>query len=231
MNKILDLSYVINTAWEAFKKQWVKLSLMMLGLLALVSCISLLISVQPPVTNDAMELLTWYGNNAFTLCLSYGIPALIQMIIVSYIYKEILYAFKGVQINLSIDVILRFVVVSFIVSLLSYLSMLMCLIPAFFVMPRLIIASIYVLDQPGMSIGQAISASWQDTKGNVINLILLGLVAIGVSLLGMLACGVGVIPASAFLYVMMIVIYLVLTGQIGPFTTTASRDTEEYVVE
>jgi hypothetical protein len=231
MNKILDLSYVINTAWEAFKKQWVKLSLMMLGLLVLVSCISLLISVQPPVTNDAMELLTWYGNNAFTLCLSYGIPALIQMIIVSYIYKEILYAFKGVQINLSIDVILRFVVVSFIVSLLSYLSMLMCLIPAFFVMPRLIIASIYVLDQPGMSIGQAISASWRDTKGNVINLILLGLVAIGVSLLGMLACGVGIIPASAFLYVMMIVIYLVLTGQIGPFTTTASRDTEEYVVE
>ncbi len=231
MNKILDLSYVINTAWEAFKKQWVKLSLMVLGLVLSVYCVLLLISVQPPVTNDAMELLTWYGNNAFTLCLSYGIPALIQMIIVSYIYKEILYAFKGVQINLSIDVILRFVVVSFIVSLLSYLSMLMCLIPAFFVMPRLIIASIYVLDQPTMSIGQAISASWRDTKGNVINLILLGLVAIGVSLLGMLACGVGVIPASAFLYVMMIVIYLVLTGQIGPFTTTASQDTEEYVVE
>ncbi|MBO5698793.1 MAG: hypothetical protein J6R79_02155 [Bacteroidaceae bacterium] len=231
MNIVLDLSYVLNTTWEAFKKQWVKLSIMVLALCVVVYCISLFNPLQPPVTNDSMELLSWYGNNFFGICLGYAIPGLVQTIFVAYIYKEILCAFKGVQINLTVDVLLRFVVVTFITGLLSYISIMMCVIPAFFVIPRLIVASLYILDRPQMSIGQAIETSWKDTKGHVIYLILLGFVALGISLLGVLACFVGVIPASAFLYVMLVVIYLVLTGQIGFFKATISQDVEEAVVE
>ena len=58
----------------------------------------------------------------------------------------------------------------------TYAALLCCIIPVFFIAPRLIIAPLYIIDNPEMGVGEAIERSWKDTKDNVMSLLALGFI-------------------------------------------------------
>lgn len=63
-------------------------------------------------------------------------------------------------------VALRLVGLNILVSIILFVSFIAFIVPFFFVLPRLMMASLYVIDG-GMGVMEAIKASWNDSKGNV----------------------------------------------------------------
>ena len=231
MKTELEISRVMSDSMELFKKSWVKLTALMLAMIVACWVISFLCPFQTPYNVTPEELLEWYVESATSYYLWSLIPALVQMCFMVLIYKEALVTAKGVNINVTGKMILNFVVVSFIVGVASYVSFLFCIIPFFFIAPRLFIAPLYVIDRPEIGIGEAIERSWKATEGNVMTLLGLAIIAILISCAGVLCCFIGIIPAGVFTYLMMVVVYLHLSGQEGT-TPPPSEDYEEsFVVE
>lgn len=63
-------------------------------------------------------------------------------------------------------VFLPFLGLSLLVGLISVASILLLVVPAFFIIPRLVLAQYYLIEGK-LGVGDAISASWNATKGNV----------------------------------------------------------------
>ena len=188
---------------------------------------------QPPTGNNPEANLEWMTNGA-TIYYLYTllVPGVVQLVMIAIFFKKVLSIAKDVDIELTTSTLLRVIATSVIVGIASYAALLCCIIPFFFIAPRLFIAPIYVIDNPNISVGEAIERSWNATKGHVGILIALYFVAVLVSILGVFCCLVGVIPAGAFMYVMMVVIYLFLSGQNGGDYEEVKQDGEEsFVIE
>ncbi|MBR4297679.1 MAG: hypothetical protein IKT82_05775 [Bacteroidaceae bacterium] len=229
MNTDLEISRVMSDSMELFKKSWVKLTAIMLAMMVAVWVVSFLCPFQVPYDATPEELLEWYAGDATSFYLWQLIPGVVQMCFIVLIYKEALATAKDVNINVTGKMILKFVVVSFIVGVASYVSFLFCIIPFFFIAPRLLIAPLYVIDRPEIGIGEAIERSWKATEGNVMALLGIGIIAILIACAGVLCCLIGIIPAVVFTYLMVVVVYLHLSGQDGT-TPPPSEDYEESFV-
>ena len=109
---------------------------------------------------------------------------------------------------------LKFFVVELLVGILAFLSGLCCVIPAFFIMPRIIFSGIYLIDHPDAGIMESIKASWNMTRGNTLSLIGLGLVSFGIIFIGILCCCIGVYFAEAITLFAVIAAYNQLKGNL-----------------
>lgn len=93
---------------------------------------------------------------------------------------------------------LKYLGMSLVVGLISIVSFLLFIIPAFFIVPRFSLAAYFLVDK-NMDVFEAISASWQATKGNVGKVY--GIV--GVSILFTLICVTVIgIPFALYLLIM-----------------------------
>ena len=233
MQNNFDVSPVMSKSWEIFKENWEKLTLFYFGMMLLVGLLTVIAPCQPPTGNNPEANLEWMTNGA-TIYYLYTllVPGVVQLVMIAIFFKKVLSIAKDVDIELTTSTLLRVIATSVIVGIASYAALLCCIIPFFFIAPRLFIAPIYVIDNPNISVGEAIERSWNATKGHVGILIALYFVAVLVSILGVFCCLVGVIPAGAFMYVMMVVIYLFLSGQNGGDYEEVKQDGEEsFVIE
>lgn len=233
MQNNFDVSPVMSKSWEIFKENWEKLTLFYFGMMLLVGLLTVIAPCQPPTGNNPEANLEWMTNGA-TIYYLYTllVPGVTQLVMIAIFFKKVLSIAKDVDIELTTSTLLRVIATSVIVGIASYAALLCCIIPFFFIAPRLFIAPIYVIDNPNISVGEAIERSWNATKGHVGILIALYFVAVLVSILGVFCCLVGVIPAGAFMYVMMVVIYLFLSGQNGGDYEEVKQDGEEsFVIE
>ena len=83
------------------------------------------------------------------------------------------------------------------------------IIPGIWFAVRLIYAPMLAATQ-GASFGEAFSRSWQMTKGNFWNLLLLGIVAILIAIMGFVACCVGYLFAAVIVEFMLVLSFYVL---------------------
>lgn len=102
-------------------------------------------------------------------------------------YTEVCFnAFK-----LPLPVYLKVAIVQIVVAILTCIAALFCIIPAFYVGPRLSQATFYLLDHPEAGIMDAIQASWKMTQGNVLALIGFNIIFFFIFIAGFLCCCVG----------------------------------------
>jgi uncharacterized membrane protein len=111
------------------------------------------------------------------------------------------------------------------------IAFLCCIIPGFYVAPRIMLAPIYIADNPNMSVIEAIERSWKATEGNVLTLLGFGIVSLLILIAGVICFFIGIIPAMAFTYVLMVVIYMRLSGQDLEHTASHQPEEESFVIE
>lgn len=109
---------------------------------------------------------------------------------------------------------LKVFVVSFIVGIIGIVALFCCIIPFFFVAPRLILAPVYQVENPEAGIGDSISAAWKMTSGNTFPMLGLGFVMFGVIILGFCCCCIGVYFARAIELFALIAAYYQLKGNL-----------------
>jgi hypothetical protein len=104
--------------------------------------------------------------------------------------------------------------VSFIVGIIGIVALFCCVIPFFFVAPRLILAPVYQVENPEAGIIESISAAWKMTSDNTMSMLGLGIVMVGVGIVGFLCCCIGVYFAEAIQLFVMIAAYNQLKGNL-----------------
>ena len=109
---------------------------------------------------------------------------------------------------------LKVFVVSFITGLIGIVALFCCVIPFFFVAPRLILATVYQVENPEAGIFESISAAWKMTTDNTMSMLGLGIVMLGIGFVGFLCCCIGVYFAEAIQLFAMIAAYNQLKGNL-----------------
>ena len=88
-----------------------------------------------------------------------------------------------------------------------------CILPGIFVGIRLMFAPMIAALHPEQSFGNALSRSWEMTKGNFWNLIVLFIVVCLINVLGLLCCCVGIYVTSVISYFVYAVAYKILSPE------------------
>lgn len=114
--------------------------------------------------------------------------------------------------KMPIKVYVKYIVVGWIVGILSALGFIFCIIPGIYVYVRLMFAQTRVIDHPEEGVKEVLAASWKMTEGNVLNLIWLGIVCVFILILGFCLCCVGALPAAVLISFVSVVAYLILSG-------------------
>ncbi len=109
------------------------------------------------------------------------------------------------------------------------LACLFCLLPGIWLGIRLWYAPLLAATQ-GTSFSESFRRSWELTKGNFWNLLLMGITMIGIGILGFCACCVGYLFAAIVIQFMMVVSFFVLKGN-DEFTEINEEPTSQYVKE
>ena len=231
MNK-LDVTLVMEKSWSIFKKNWLRLSCLSLLTIAGALIVEFFNPYSAPTNLPPKELIMWYLENGESDWVWTMLTSLVTIGLSVLLVKETVEVTMGKHITLTGSIFLRFLIVSVIVSLVEDVAFCCCIIPFFIVAPRLILADIYILDNPNMSVGEALERSWKTTKGNVMKLIVLGIIAVVILMLGVCCCLLGVIPAMALVSVMAVVVYQFLNEQMeGADGVEAKQDEVSFVVE
>ena len=237
MERYLDLTLVMNRALDVFKQKWLKLSALVLLMYAVVLVpfglwyLDVLNSTQALTHKTETELLNMFDALFLVRTLGLLVGIALCMYVTMLLYKTILSVAKGKTISLETSTVVNYFVVTIIVGIIAAVSMNFCYIPFFIIYPRVMLAPIYIIDNPKMGIGDAIEQSWNATKDNIWKLLLLGVIARLISYLGALLLGVGALPAEAFVNVMLVMVYLILSGQDELAQDDVTPQEETFVVE
>jgi uncharacterized membrane protein len=120
------------------------------------------------------------------------------------------------------DRLLPFFAVQLLYGLAVLLGFIALIVPAVILGLGLSLGMWYVVDAK-MGPIEALSASWQATKGHKGDLFLLGLVTIGLGILGLLMCGIGLLATVPLSYLAYAVAYTRMSG-IGVVTAGPSPE-------
>ena len=232
----LDVTGAISTAWEYAKKH----GLIIAGVLLLLSLVSS--SMQslfggPSLSNDeARQLGEEIGRGnmqalaEFGKVMSQGIGASIISFIFSIITCIVSFALYNLCLGLmsgrfsecSFDAFkmdpmtyVKAFVIEMITGTIMVIAFLLCVIPFFFVAPRLIMAPLYQIDHPEAGIMDSIKASWNMSSGNTMSLLGLGFICCGIAIVGFFCCCVGVYFAQAIEYFALCAAYYQLKSNVN----------------
>ena len=117
--------------------------------------------------------------------------------------------------------------VELIAGIAMALSLLFCLIPFFFVAPRLILAPVYQIEHPEAGVIESIQAGWNMTSGNTFSMLGLGFAMGGILIVGFCCCCIGVYFAEAIELFALIAAYNQLKGNLFQ-TTDYQQSTSNY---
>lgn len=147
--------------------------------------------------------------------------SILQLVITVGLYNLALGLVDGRYTSVNFDafklpasVYVKVVIVQIITGIIIALSLLFCVVPFFFVAPRLAFAYYYAIENPQAGIMESIKASWQMTSGNLLSLIGMGFAFMGIILVGYLCCCVGVYFAEVIVLFATIAAYHQLKGNL-----------------
>ena len=233
-NFSLEISAAVSTAWEYAKKYGLLIAVIYLvvgvlsgGLQSMVNP-SFSVSDQQAIT-EAIGRGDWEGlgniaqayNTSIGSNISTMLGGLISTLVSVGLYNLALGLMSGRFTEVTFDAFklpfatyLKVFVVSFIVGIITVVAFFCCVIPFFFVAPRLILAPVYQVEHPEAGIGESISAAWKMTSDNTMSMLGLGIVMVGIIILGFCCCCIGMYFAQAIELFALIAAYNQLKGNL-----------------
>ena len=228
-NYSLSISSVLNTAWEYAKKYGLLIAVVYLLVGILTNGLQ---SIGGPSFQDSQAIGEaigrgdWESVGSIAQAYSGSIGSnigtmfggILSTIVSVGLYNQALGLMSGRFNEVTFDAFklpfatyLKVFVVSFIVGIISIVAFFCCVIPALFVVPRLILAPVYQVEHPEAGIFESLSASWNMSSGNTLSLLGLGLIVKGIMLVGLCCCCIGVYFAAAIKLFALIAAYKALT--------------------
>ncbi len=227
----LEIGNALNSAWEYAKKYGLLIAVIYLLMDLLTGGLGQISG--PAVTQEACRALgealgrqDWESAGRITQSLNGfqvgGIFGAILKLIVSVgLYNLALGLMAGRFSEVTFDAFklpfatyLKVFVVDLITSIIIVVSTLCCIIPVFFVAPRIIFAPVYQVEHPEAGVFESISASWNMSSGNTFSLLGLGIIIVGIAIVGFCCCCIGVFFAEVIELFALTAAYYQLKGNL-----------------
>ena len=216
-NFSIEIGSTLSTGWEYAKKYGLLVAVIYLLIDVVSGGMQSLLgtSVPPDVYQNLGEAIgrgDWDTVAQYSQLLNGGVGSsistifvvLIEIVVSVALYNLALGLMSGQFSEVTFDAFklpaatyLKVVAVEIIVGIIAGFSMLFCIVPFFFVMPRLIMAAPYQIEHPEAGIIESIKASWNMTSGNTLSLLGLGITIVGIIFVGFCCCCIGVYFAQA----------------------------------
>ena len=228
--KELSVSESVSQGWEFAKKHGLMLAALVFGVTLVTSLLNsftlpadfwtnyMQSMSDPQEAQNFSNSLLASGSTMLGMVMSF-IISIIQIFFYAGFTATVLKLIRGTMEKVSFDgfkmsamTYLKYVVVCFIVGFVSVIGFFLCVIPGIFFYSRLAFADWYILDHPEAGIGDALTASWNLTKGNFWSILGLMVTEIGIILLGFMCCCIGLYFAIPFAYFVEGCAYKALNG-------------------
>lgn len=215
--KELSVSESVSQGWEFAKQHGLMLAVFVLGFQIVVSLLNSLTMPadfwanymnsmsDPKAAQDFSNMMLAGGTTLLSTVMSF-VVGIIQLIFYAGFTATVLKLIRGTMEKVSFDgfkmsamTYLKYLAVNIIVGLAIVAGLFICIIPGVFLAVRLAFADWYILDHPEAGIGEAISASWNMTKGNFWSVLGLLVTEVAICLLGFMCCCIGYFFAVPFI--------------------------------
>lgn len=231
-NYSLEIGNALNAAWEYAKKYGLLIAVIYLLTDLLAGGLDQISG--PSVNQEAYQALgeaigrqDWESAGSIAQSLNTGFPvsgiigAILKLIVSVGLYNLALGLMAGRFSEVTFDAFklpfatyLKVFVVNLITGIIIFVSVLCCIIPVFFVAPRIIFAPVYQVEHPEAGIFESISASWNMSSGNTFSLLGLGFIIVGIAFVGFCCCCIGVYFAEAIELFALTAAYYQLKGNL-----------------
>ena len=231
-NYSLEIGNALNAAWEYAKKYGLLIAVIYLLTDLLAGGLDQISG--PSVNQEAYQALgeaigrqDWESAGSIAQSLNTGFPvggiigAILDLIVSVGLYNLALGLMAGRFSEVTFDAFklpfatyLKVFVVNLITGIIIFVSVLCCIIPVFFVAPRIIFAPVYQVEHPEAGIFESISASWNMSSGNTFSLLGLGFIIVGIAFVGFCCCCIGVYFAEAIELFALTAAYYQLKGNL-----------------
>ena len=231
-NYSLEIGNALNAAWEYAKKYGLLIAVIYLLMDLLTGGLDQISG--PSVNQEAYQALgeaigrqDWESVGSITQSLNTGFPvggiigAILKLIVSVGLYNLALGLMAGRFSEVTFDAFklpfatyLKVFVVNLITGIIVFVSTLCCIIPVFFVAPRIIFAPVYQVEHPEAGIFESISASWNMSSGNTFSLLGLGFIIVGIAIVGFCCCCIGIFFAEAIELFALTAAYYQLKGNL-----------------
>lgn len=231
-NYSLEIGNALNAAWEYAKKYGLLIAVIYLLTDLLAGGLDQISG--PSVNQEAYQALgeaigrqDWESAGSIAQSLNTGFPvggiigAILKLIVSVGLYNLALGLMAGRFSEVTFDAFklpfatyLKVFVVNLITGIIVFVSVLCCIIPVFFVAPRIIFAPVYQVEHPEAGIFESISASWNMSSGNTFSLLGLGFIIVGIAIVGFCCCCIGVYFAEAIELFALTAAYYQLKGNL-----------------
>ena len=231
-NYSLEIGNALNAAWEYAKKYGLLIAVIYLLTDLLAGGLDQISG--PSVNQEAYQALgeaigrqDWESAGSIAQSLNTGFPvsgiigAILKLIVSVGLYNLALGLMAGRFSEVTFDAFklpfatyLKVFVVNLITGIIIFVSVLCCIIPVFFVAPRIIFAPVYQVEHPEAGIFESISASWNMSSGNTFSLLGLGFIIVGIAIVGFCCCCIGVYFAEAIELFALTAAYYQLKGNL-----------------
>lgn len=121
------------------------------------------------------------------------------------------------------DKVFAYVVATIIYGLAVIIGLLLLIVPGIYFAIRLQFYSYLIFDK-GLNPFEALSESYNLTKGHTFDLFLIGIIQFLLSIVGLMALIVGIIPVMGYFYILNSMIYRSLTVEDSPIPALRFRD-------
>lgn len=231
-NYSLEIGNALNAAWEYAKKYGLLIAVIYLLMDLLTGGLDQISGSS--VNQEAYQALgeaigrqDWESAGSIAQSLNTGFPvggiigAILKLIVSVGLYNLALGLMAGRFSEVTFDAFklpfatyLKVFVVNLITGIIIFVSVLCCIIPVFFVAPRIIFAPVYQVEHPEAGIFESISASWNMSSGNTFSLLGLGFIIVGIAFVGFCCCCIGVYFAEAIELFALTAAYYQLKGNL-----------------
>lgn len=219
--KKISIGDIVNESWAIIKKNiWIFLATT-LGFGLIVSLIYYLFIG----AGMAAAMATGGGDPSAMLTGIFSFGFFAGMLVLAFIsaafyigyYKMALDAADGLNPDLSafsgitVKKILNLFIANILYGIIVEIGFILCLIPGIFFAIRLQLYVFYIIERDCNAL-EALSKSWEATKGESLNIFLLGLVFALINFVGALLCGIGMLVTIPMTLIAFALIYRILTG-------------------
>ncbi len=153
-----------------------------------------LVNVGTSILNQTVQLWLAIGFLRITLAIARNRPAEIGML------------FSGAP------YLLRYIGAAILFGIVLMVGFLLLIIPGIYI-ALTYWSYMYFLVDRNCGVMESFQLAGKHASGNRLNALVLGLIAIGLSLLGLMACGVGILISAPLVMMMFTIAYLMMSGQ------------------
>ncbi len=217
----LSIGDIVSQSWEAIKKNiWIfagtilGFTLVIFLIFVLFGGIGVISMGNVSSPEDISGILA--GIFGFSFLLMLLLVFVLSCVFMAGYYNMALMAADGQEatfsaFSVSFKKILNLLLGAILYAIIVWIGFILCVIPGIIVGARLITFYFFIIDKDYNAI-DALSKSWEATKGNTLNLILLYIVFYLINMLGALCCGIGIFVTAPMQVIGLALVYRKLTG-------------------